>query len=86
MLGAAREEERLGGGQLDLGRALEQLEDASAERDGDAHDDALGDAGHGVDARVDGGLEEMIRRLLEGGEHQDALAHLGHQNHLHVGL
>mmetsp|Transcript_22549 Transcript_22549/g.66499 ORF Transcript_22549/g.66499 Transcript_22549/m.66499 type:complete len:314 (-) Transcript_22549:532-1473(-) len=64
--------------QLRLGRALQQGEDARAQLDGDAHDDALGDALDGSGARVEGGLVEMVGRLLEGREREDRLRHLGH--------
>mmetsp|Transcript_2271 Transcript_2271/g.6883 ORF Transcript_2271/g.6883 Transcript_2271/m.6883 type:complete len:501 (-) Transcript_2271:667-2169(-) len=61
-----------------LRHLLQQLEDAGAERDRDAEDDALGDAADGVGARVDRRLEEVVGRLLEGGEHEHRLLHLRH--------
>jgi len=67
--------ERLGVGGL---ARLEKLEDARAKSDRDAHDDALGRTRDGVGARVHGCVEQVIRRLLERGEHQDGLLHLGH--------
>ena len=43
----------------------------------DAHDDALAHAVDLVLLAVVGGVEEVVGGLLEGGEHQDGLLHLG---------
>lgn len=38
----------------------------------------LTDADNGIVSAVHGSVEEVVRRLLEGGQHEDRLSHLGH--------
>lgn len=53
------------------------LERARPDADALAHDDALADAFDAIPLHLPRRFEEMIRRLLETGELQDAVAHLG---------
>ena len=56
---------------------MEQLHEPRSDGHGNAHDDALTHPADLVLLAVVGGVKEVIGRLLEGGEHQDGLLHLG---------
>ena len=75
---ALRPEEQLPpGGHGEGLRPPQELHQPRADPHGDAHDDALGDARDDVLLAVVGRVEEVVRGLLEGGQHQHALLHLG---------
>jgi hypothetical protein len=67
-------------------RVQQQIETTGAHPRQLAHDDVLGDAPHGIDFCVGGGVHQHVHRFLEGASHQsagvlsvDAVTRDGHQ-------
>lgn len=57
---------------------MPQFEEPSASGHGDSHDDGLTDAVDLVDAPMQGCVKEMVGRLLEGRQIENAVLHLGY--------